>query len=198
MNTLLATNSRVRKSYAKIAPVVDIPNLIDIQKRSYANFLQADVTPEERRSVGLQEVFQSVFPIKDFNETASLEFVRYSFDEPKYTVEECVAKGMTYSAPLRVVVRLVVWDSDEDATLQSIRDVKEQEVYFGEIPLMTENGTFVVNGTERVVVSQLHRSPGAFFDKDKTKSTTRGKISIPHVLYLTVGRGWILNTITRT
>ncbi len=175
MNPLLASNLRHRKTYARIKPVVDIPNLIDIQKRSYANFLQADVTPDERRLIGLQEVFQSVFPIKDFNETASLEFVKYALDEPKYTVEECVQKGMTYSAPLRVVVRLVIWDSDEEAGLQTIRDVKEQEVYFGEIPLMTENGTFVINGTERVVVSQLHRSPGAFFDKDKTKSATRGK-----------------------
>jgi DNA-directed RNA polymerase subunit beta len=175
MNPLLASNSRIRKTFAKIGPITEIPNLIDIQKRSYAHFLQADIPPEERAAMGLQEVFQSVFPIKDFNETASLEFVKYSFDEPKYTVEECVAKGMTFSAPLRVVVRLVVWDTDEDAALQSIRDVKEQEVYFGEIPLMTENGTFVINGTERVVVSQLHRSPGAFFDKDKTKSTARGK-----------------------
>src|SRR6185436_614547 len=117
MNPLLASNTRVRKNFAKIAPVVDIPNLIDIQKRSYANFLQADVNPEERKNVGLQEVFQSVFPIKDFNETAPLEFVRYALDEPKYTVEECVQKGMTYSAPLRVVVRLVVFDTDEDAAL---------------------------------------------------------------------------------
>ena len=176
MKPVLTSNTRIRKSFAQIESVVDIPNLIDIQKKSYADFLQADLLAEERRAIGLQEVFQSVFPIKDFNETASLEFVKYTIDEPKYSVEECMQKGMTYSAPLRVVVRLVVWDTDEEAAVQSIRDVKEQEVYFGEIPLMTENGTFVVNGTERVVVSQLHRSPGAFFDKDKTKSTARGKV----------------------
>src|SRR4051812_27982682 len=177
MPTLQVQNNfRVRKSYAKIGKVVDIPNLINIQKQSYEKFLQADQAPEKREDVGLQGVFKSVFPIRDFNETSSLEFVSYHLEKPKYDVDECHQRGMTYSAPIKVVVRLVVWDKDEETGAQSIRDVKEQEVYFGEIPLMTENGTFIINGTERVVVSQLHRSPGAFFDHDKGKSHSSGKL----------------------
>ncbi|MFZ5444086.1 MAG: DNA-directed RNA polymerase subunit beta [Myxococcota bacterium] len=172
----LQNNFRVRKSFAKIAKVIEIPNLINIQKQSYEKFLQADVLPEKREDVGLQAVFKSVFPIKDFNETSSLEFVSYNLEKPKYDVDECRQRGMTFAAPIKVVVRLVVWDKDEETGAQSIRDVKEQEVYFGEIPLMTENGTFIINGTERVVVSQLHRSPGAFFDHDKGKSHSSGKL----------------------
>ena len=160
MATTIQNNFRVRKNFAKINKIVEIPNLIDIQKHSYDKFLQADVAPEKREDTGLQGVFKSVFPIKDFNETSSLEFVSYHLEKPKYDVDECHQRGMTYSAPIKVVVRLVVWDKDEETGAQSIRDVKEQEVYFGEIPLMTENGTFIINGTERVVVSQLHRSPG--------------------------------------
>ena len=146
------------------------------RSRVYDKFLQADVPPEKREDTGLQGVFKSVFPIKDFNETSSLEFVSYHLEKPKYDVDECHQRGMTFSAPIKVVVRLVVWDKDEETGAQSIRDVKEQEVYFGEIPLMTENGTFIINGTERVVVSQLHRSPGAFFDHDKGKSHSSGKL----------------------
>ncbi|HTS82814.1 MAG TPA: DNA-directed RNA polymerase subunit beta [Myxococcaceae bacterium] len=169
-------NFRTRKSFAKIQKIIDIPNLINIQKQSYEKFLQADVAPDKREDVGLQGVFKSVFPIRDFNETSSLEFVSYNLERPKYDVDECHQRGMTYSAPIKVVVRLVVWDKDEETGAQSIRDVKEQEVYFGEIPLMTQNGTFIINGTERVVVSQLHRSPGAFFDHDKGKSHSSGKL----------------------
>jgi DNA-directed RNA polymerase subunit beta len=172
----LQNNFRIRKSFAKIAKIIDIPNLINIQKLSYEQFLQADTAPEKRTDVGLQAVFKSVFPIKDFNETSSLEFVSYNLEKPKYDVDECRQRGMTFAAPIKVVVRLVVWDKDEETQAQSIRDVKEQEVYFGEIPLMTENGTFIINGTERVVVSQLHRSPGAFFDHDKGKSHSSGKL----------------------
>src|SRR5213075_2502452 len=131
---------------------------------------------EQREDTGLQGVFKSVFPIKDFNETSSLEFVSYHLEKPKYDVDECHQRGMTYSAPIKVVVRLVVWDKDPDTGSQSIRDVKEQEVYMGEIPLMTENGSFIINGTERVVVSQLHRSPGVFFDHDKGKTHSSGKL----------------------
>ena len=167
---------RARRDFSKIDRVIDIPNLIDIQKQSYDKFLQADIAPEQREDVGLQGVFKSVFPIRDFNETSSLEFVSYNLERPKYDVDECHQRGMTYSAPIKVVVRLVVWDKDEETGAQSIRDVKEQEVYFGEIPLMTQNGTFIINGTERVVVSQLHRSPGAFFDHDKGKSHSSGKL----------------------
>jgi len=176
MPTQIQNNFRIRKSFAKIAKTIDIPNLINIQKQSYDKFLQVDVPAEKREDVGLQGVFKSVFPIRDFNETSSLEFVSYHLEKPKYDVDECHQRSMTYSAPIKVIVRLVVWDKDEETGAQSIRDVKEQEVYFGEIPLMTENGTFIINGTERVVVSQLHRSPGAFFDHDKGKSHSSGKL----------------------
>jgi len=176
MALTIQNNFRIRKNFAKIPKIIDIPNLIDIQKSSYDKFLQADIPPEKRDDTGLQGVFKSVFPIKDFNEVSSLEFVSYHLEKPKYDVDECHQRGMTYSAPIKVVVRLVVWDKDEETGAQSIRDVKEQEVYFGEIPLMTENGTFIINGTERVVVSQLHRSPGAFFDHDKGKSHSSGKL----------------------
>src|SRR5205807_10122301 len=165
-----------RKTYAKIPKVIEIPNLIDIQKTSYDKFLQADTPPEKRAPLGLQGVFKSVFPIKDFNETAELDFVSYELDKPKYDVDECHQRGMTYSAPIKVKVQLVVYDKDEETGRKTIRDAKEQDVYFGEIPLMTENGTFIINGTERVVVSQLHRSPGAFFDHDKGKSHSSGKL----------------------
>ncbi len=176
MAPTIQNNFRTRKNFAKIQKIIDIPNLIDIQKHSYYKFLQADVAADRREDLGLQGVFKSVFPIKDFNETSSLEFVSYHLEKPKYDVDECHQRGMTYSAPIKVVVRLVVWDKDEETGALSIRDVKEQEVYFGEIPLMTENGTFIINGTERVVVSQLHRSPGAFFDHDKGKSHSSGKL----------------------
>ncbi len=176
MATIVQNNFRVRKDFSKIPKAIDLPNLIDIQKRSYEKFLQADVLPEQREDIGLQGVFKSVFPIRDFNETSSLEFVSYHLDKPKYDVDECLQRGMTCAAPMRVVVRLVVWDKDEETGAVSIRDVKEQEVYFGEIPLMTQHGTFIVNGTERVVVSQLHRSPGAFFDHDRGRSHSSGKL----------------------
>jgi DNA-directed RNA polymerase subunit beta len=155
---------RFRKDFSKIETIIDIPNLIDIQKRSFEKFVQTDVEPEKRENLGLQAVFNSVFPIRDFNETASLEFVAYTFEEPKYDVSECLQRGMTYAAPIKVTIRLIVWDNAEKGENPNIRDVKEQEVYFGEIPVMTDNGTFIINGTERVIVSQLHRSPGIFFD----------------------------------
>ena len=176
MTSVVQTNYRVRKNFGKIDQLVDIPNLIDIQKQSYEKFLQAHVDPDKREDVGLQGVFKSVFPIKDYPGTAALQFVSYHLEKPKYDVEECHQRGMTFAAPIKVVVRLVVLDKDEETGAQSIRDVKEQEVYFGEIPLMTEHGTFIINGTERVVVSQLHRSPGAFFDHDKGKSHSSGKL----------------------
>ncbi|MCP4448904.1 MAG: DNA-directed RNA polymerase subunit beta [Myxococcales bacterium] len=176
MASVIQNNFRVRKSFAKLAKTIDIPNLIDIQKRSYDTFLQDKIPHEDRGDTGLQGVFKSVFPIKDFSETSSLEFVSYNLERPKYDVDECRARGMTFAAPVKVVIRLVVWDVNEETGLQSIRDVKEQEVYFGEIPLMTSSGTFIVNGTERVIVSQLHRSPGVFFDHDKGKSHSSGKL----------------------
>ena len=173
---LAAANRRLRKDFSRIDNVIDIPNLIEFQRHSYDRFLQMDRMADDRDDTGLQSVFKSVFPIKDFNETASLEFVSYHFEKPKYDVNECRARGVTYAAPIKVVVRLVVWDTDAEGGTPAIRDVKEQEVYFGEIPLMTEFGTFIVNGTERVVVSQLHRSPGVFFEHDKGKAQASGKI----------------------
>src|SRR5688572_7064594 len=176
MAAQIQKNFRARKSFAKIGKIIDIPNLIDIQKQSYEKFLQKDVPVDKREDVGLQGVFKSVFPIKDFSETSSIEFVSYTLDKPKYDVDECRQRGMTFAAPIKVTVRLVVWDTNEETGSQSIRDVKEQEVFFGEIPLMTDNGTFIINGTERVVVSQLHRSPGVFYDHDKGKTHSSGKL----------------------
>src|SRR5450631_298618 len=173
---VIQNNFRARKTFAKIAKIIDIPNLIDIQKQSYEKFLQKDIVLDKREDLGLQGVFKSVFPIKDFSETSSLEFVSYTLDKPKYDVDECRQRGMTFAAPIKVTVRLVIWDTNEETGSQSIRDVKEQEVYFGEIPLMTDNGTFIINGTERVVVSQLHRSPGVFYDHDKGKTHSSGKL----------------------
>src|SRR5438067_2867196 len=172
----VANNLRFRRSFGTIRKTIDLPYLIEIQNNSYDLFLQRDIPPTQRQNLGLQEVFKSVFPIKDFNETASLEFVSYALGEPKYDVEECHQRGMTYAAPLKVTVQLVLWDVDNQTGSRSIKNVKEQEVYFGEIPLMTTNGTFMVNGTERVIVSQLHRSPGVFFDHDKGKTHASGKL----------------------
>ncbi len=165
----------LRKDYSRIGKVVNMPNLIEVQKKSFVQFLQVEEKPEAREEVGLQTVFKSAFPIKDFSNTASLEFVRYTLLEPKYTVEECHQKGMTYASPIKILVRLIMWDKDAETGAQSIRDIKEQEVYFGEIPLMTDNGSFIINGTERVIVSQLHRSPGVFFEFEKPKGFT-GKV----------------------
>ncbi len=171
-----ASNLRLRKSFSRTEQLTEIPNLIELQKNSYEGFLQRDVDTDRRDEEGLNGVFKSVFPISDFNNTASLEFVGYSLEPAKYDVEECRQRGMTFAAPIKVTLRLVVFDVDEETEARSIRDVKEQEVYLGEIPLMTSNGSFIVNGTERVVVSQLHRSPGVFFDDDGGANNTSGKI----------------------
>jgi DNA-directed RNA polymerase subunit beta len=165
----------IRKSFGRVPEVAPMPNLIEVQKSSYDHFLQMGVVPEQRASVGLQEVFKSVFPIRDFSERAQLEFVRYELETPKYDVDECQQRGITFAAPLKVTLRLVVWDVDEDTGSRSIRDIKEQDVYMGDMPLMTKNGTFIINGTERVIVSQMHRSPGVFFDHDKGKTHSSGK-----------------------
>jgi DNA-directed RNA polymerase subunit beta len=162
-------------NFGRLHSAVPMPNLIEMQKSSYEKFLQMETKPGQRTSTGLQEVFRSVFPIKDFSDRGTLEFVEYEFDSPKYDVEECQQRGMSYAAPLRVTLRLVVWDIDEDTGARSIRDIKEQDVYMGDMPLMTDNGTFVINGTERVIVSQMHRSPGVFFDHDKGKTHSSGK-----------------------
>ncbi|OJX13161.1 MAG: DNA-directed RNA polymerase subunit beta [Caedibacter sp. 37-49] len=172
----MAGRKRIRKSFEKLSGVAPMPNLIELQKNSYEAFLQRNIPFEKRQMLGLQAVFHSVFPVKDFADKAQLEFYHYDFDEPKYDVEECRQRGATYSAPLKVIFRLVVWDVDEDTGARSIRDIKEQEVYMGDIPLMTDNGTFIINGVERVIVSQMHRSPGVFFDHDRGKTHASGKL----------------------
>jgi len=166
---------RVRRSFGQIREVCEMPNLIEVQRSSYEKFLQANVAAADRKMAGLQEVLSSVFPIKDFSDRAEIDFVKYELEEPKYDVEECQQRDMTYAAPLRVTLRLSVFDVDEDTGLKSIRDIKEQDVYLVDMPLMTDNGTFVVNGTERVIVSQMHRSPGVFFDHDGGKTHASGK-----------------------
>ncbi len=176
MSEMLLANKRIRKNFGKIQKIVEIPDLIGMQRESYNRFLQMDKTAEDREEFGLQTVFKSVFPINDFTGSASLEFVSYSFGEVKNTVIECVHRGMTYEIPVRIRIRLVVYDIDKESGTSNIRDIKEQEIYFGTIPLMTRKGTFIINGTERVVVSQLHRSSGVFFDHDKGKTHSSGKI----------------------
>ena len=176
MKTKDGDSHRIRRNFGKIDKIIDIPNLIEMQKYSYERFLQKYVLPEERKDFGLQGAFRSVFPITDFSGTSSLEFVKYAFEDFKYDENECLNKGMTYEASLKLTVRLVVFDTDVTNGTKSIRDIKEQEIYFGTLPMMTERGTFIINGTERVIVSQLHRSPGVFFDHDKGKTHSSGKL----------------------
>ena len=165
-----------RKDFSKIPRNIEVPDLIEIQKRSYDHFLQMDAEPDRREDKGLQAALTSVFPIADYNNTAVLEFVNYSLGTPKYDVRECAEQGMSYGAPLKIRVRLVVLDREDKSPSKKVLDVREQEVYVGELPLMTDRGTFIINGTERVVVSQLHRSPGAFFTHDKGRTHASGKI----------------------
>ena len=167
---------RVRKFFGSIKEVAEMPNLIEVQKASYDQFLLVDEPEGGRPDEGLQAVFKSVFPISDFSNSSMLEFVKYEFEPPKYDVDECRQRGMTYAAPLKVTLRLIVFDIDEETAARSVKDIKEQDVYMGDIPLMTNNGTFIVNGTERVIVSQMHRSPGVFFDHDKGKTHSSGKL----------------------
>src|ERR1700704_4584512 len=176
MNQPFTGRRRVRRFFGSIREVAEMPNLIEVQKASYDQFLLVKEPEGGRPDEGLQAVFKSVFPIRDFSQISELEFVRYDFDPPKYDVDECRQRGMTYSAPLKVTLRLIVFDIDEETGAKSVKDIKEQEVYMGEMPLMTNNGTFIVNGTERVIVSQMHRSPGVFFDHDKGKPHSSGKL----------------------
>src|ERR671910_1818530 len=173
-NTLIG-RKRIRKFFGKIKEVAEMPNLIEVQKASYDQFLMVEEPKGGRPEEGLQAVFKSVFPISDFSNTALLEFVKYTFEPPKYDVDECRQRGMTFAAPLKVTLRLIVFDVDPDTGAKSVKDIKEQDVYMGDMPLMTDNGTFIVNGTERVIVSQMHRSPGVFFDHDKGKTHSSGK-----------------------
>ncbi|TVQ40217.1 MAG: DNA-directed RNA polymerase subunit beta, partial [Geminicoccaceae bacterium] len=175
MPTSFTARKRIRKTFGRIPEVTTMPNLIEVQRESYEHFLQMRPRPADRGLHGLQEAFKSVFPIKDFADRAALDFVQYELEEPKYDVDECQQRDLTYAAALRVTLRLIVWDIDEETGSRSVRDIKEQDVYMGDLPLMTANGTFVVNGTERVIVSQMHRSPGVFFDHDRGKTHSSGK-----------------------
>lgn len=166
---------RFRKNFGRIIEVAPMPNLIALQRSSYENFLQMNIAPNKRENVGLHEVFRSTFPIKDFAAKSQLEYVKYALERSKYDEDECRQRGLTYAAPLKVTLRLIVWEMDEDTGARSIRDIKEQDVYMGDMPLMTDSGTFIVNGIERVIVSQMHRSPGVFFDHDKGKAHSSGK-----------------------
>ncbi|WCL55628.1 DNA-directed RNA polymerase subunit beta [Gimibacter soli] len=175
MATSFTGRKRVRKDFGRIAEVTRMPNLIEVQKQSYDQFFKPGATEEERLGSGLEKVLRSVFPIQDFSSTASLEYVKYELEDPKYDVDECQQRDITYAAPLRVTLRLIVFEVDPDTEAKSVLDIKEQDVYMGDLPLMTDNGTFVINGTERVIVSQMHRSPGVFFDHDKGKTHSSGK-----------------------
>ncbi|MGI4763963.1 MAG: DNA-directed RNA polymerase subunit beta, partial [Janthinobacterium lividum] len=176
MAQTFTSRKRVRKFFGHIREVAEMPNLIEVQKASYDQFLLVDEAQGGRPDEGLQSVFKSVFPVSDFAGTALLEFVKYEFEQPKFDVDECRARGMTFAAPLKVTLRLIVFDVDPDTGAKSVKDIKEQDVYMGDMPFMTSNGTFIVNGTERVIVSQMHRSPGVFFDHDKGKSHSSGKL----------------------
>ena len=176
MATTFNGRRKVRKSFGSIREVTEMPNLIEVQKASYDQFLLVDEPKGGRPEEGLQAVFKSVFPITDFSNTASLEFVRYEFEQPKYDVDECRQRDMTFAAPLKVTLRLIVFEVDEETGARSVKDIKEQDVYMGDMPFMTSNGTFIINGTERVIVSQMHRSPGVFFDHDKGKTHSSGKL----------------------
>ena len=158
---------RIRKDFGTRHSILEVPYLLATQIESYREFLQSDKDPESRNSKGLHAAFKSVFPIVSYAGTAALDYVNYRLGEPAFDVKECQLRGLTYAAPLRALVRLIIYDKDSPSDARKIKDIKEQEVYMGELPLMTDNGTFVVNGTERVIVSQLHRSPGVFFDHDK-------------------------------
>ena len=175
MATSFTGRKRVRKDFGSISEVTQMPNLIEVQRRSYDHFFRAGADEEERLNSGLERVLKSVFPIQDFANTASLEYVRYELEAPKFDVEECQQRDITYAAPLRVTLRLIVFEVDPETEAKSVLDIKEQDVYMGDLPLMTDNGTFVVNGTERVIVSQMHRSPGVFFDHDRGKTHSSGK-----------------------
>ena len=169
-------NGRIRHSFGKISTPVEPPSLLAVQLDSYNRFLQKDLPPDQRANEGLEAVFRSIFPISDFSGSSTLEYVHYRLGEPQYRVDECRIRGVTYSAPLRVALRLIVWEKDSDNETKHIHDIKEQDIYLGELPLMTDTGSFIINGTERVIVSQMHKSPGVFFAHDKGKSHSSGKI----------------------
>ena len=189
---------RVRKFFGTIQEVAEMPNLIEVQKASYDQFLLVKEPVGGRPDEGLQAVFKSVFPISDFSNSSQLEFVKYEFEPPKYDVDECRQRGMTYAAPLKVTLRLIVFDIDEETGARSVKDIKEQDVYMGDIPLMTNNGTFIVNGTERVIVSQMHRSPGVFSTTIKVRPIRQASSCLRHALFRTAVRGSTSSSTPRT
>ncbi len=197
MSQTLQNRKRLRKTFQRNDQIAEMPNLIEVQKFSYELFLQRFISSEDRLDKGLENVFRSVFPISDFSETSTIEYISYSFDEPKFDTDECIQRGLTYAAPLKVTLRLIVFDVDEETQAKSVKDVKEQDVYMSDLPLMTDNGTFIINGTERVVVSQMHRSPGVFFDHDRGKTHSSGKILFAARIIPYRAHGWILNLIQR-
>src|SRR5688572_25414488 len=174
MSYSFTEKKRIRKSFAKRSSVLPVPYLLATQLDSYAAFLQEFVTPDARKTEGLQAAFKSIFPIESHSKNARLEFVSYVLGDPPFDVKECRQRGLTFAAPLRAKVRLTIMD--KEASKPTVKEVKEQEVYMGEIPLMTTTGSFVINGTERVIVSQLHRSPGVFFEHDRGKTHSSGKL----------------------
>jgi DNA-directed RNA polymerase subunit beta len=177
VNTLSFTDKkRVRKNFGKLKEVSKFPNLVEIQKNSYDEFLLENFNPSERPDKGLQKVFKSVFPLEDFSGSARIEYIEYTFQKPKFDVDECRQRDKTYAAPLHVKLRLIVFDIDEETETRTVKDIKEQEIYLCDLALMTDKGTFITNGTERVVVSQMHRSPGVFFDHDNGKTHSSGKL----------------------
>ena len=195
MGKSFTERKRIRKSFGRIREAVQMPNLIEVQRASYDGFLQK---PDDAAS-GLEEVFKSVFPIKDFSDRSELQFVRYELEAPKYDEDECMSRGLTFAAPLKVTLRLVVWDVDEDTGSRSVLDIKEQDVYMGDMPLMTGNGTFIINGTERVIVSQMHRSPGVFCSTTTAaRRTPRASCCSLHGSSRTAVPGSILNSTPRT
>ena len=194
----LDSRKRVRRSFGQLSEVVSMPNLIEVQRSSYDQFLQMTTPASHRSDTGLQEAFTSVFPINDFSGRAVLEFVSYELEKPKYDVEECQQRGLTYASALKVTLRLVIWEFDEDTEAKSIRDIKEQDVYMGDMPLMTDNGTFVINGTERVIVSQMHRSPGVFLTTIKVKLMHQENYYLLRGSFLIVAHGLILNLTQKT
>ena len=176
MGSKVSSFKEVRRRFGRIKKFLEIPYLLQLQRKSYEQFLQKDVPPDQRQDIGMQGVFKEVFPFTDYAGTAALEFVKYEIGNPRYEEKECLEQGLTYEAPVRLTVRLVVYDVDKASNQKTIRDIKEQEIYFGTIPLMTERGTFIINGVERVIVNQLHRSPGIFFEIDKALRHVRGKL----------------------
>jgi len=175
MSYSFTEKKRIRKSFAKRASVQTVPFLLATQLESYTQFLQADTPGNARKGEGLQAAFSSIFPIVSHNEYARLEFLAYQLGQPPFDVKECQQRGLTFASPLRAKVRMILLDK-EDTTKKKVKEIKEQEVYMGEIPLMTTTGSFVINGTERVIVSQLHRSPGVFFEHDRGKTHSSGKL----------------------